>query len=285
LSEGHAIRGTAADIVSSVLSGLRIHLLAEERQEITRIEAIPNLPTPTVKPNVFQGALAKPWVNPKAKDSLVGSTKLACARQHPATIDPNRKVKGGAILQSQALRRKFRTAIKWYWRRGRVIFRDAPKRDSRWKRLISHWSIGPVNFLHFQTAQLRYGIDTTRAQQDQSGVVRLAVFENVNCSTQIVFDHLPTAALSVHTSEDAGIRCCIDHPIRARKRFHVAGASKIGVTYGDAYPLQSQSVQFAARPDKVVQTKNLHIFQSFAERDGQRVSRESTDAGDQDAHD
>ena len=106
-------------------------------------------------------------------------------------------------------------------------------------------------------------------------MVRLAVFKNVDGSTQIVFDHLPTAALPVHTSENAGIRRCIDHPVRVWERLHVAGASKIGVTYGDAYPLQSESVQFAARPDKVVKTKNLHALQIFAKRDGQCVPHES----------
>ena len=85
-----------------------------------------------------------------------------------------------------------------------------------------------------------------------------AVFKDVDGATQIVFDHLPATALAVHTSENTGIRRCINHPVRIWERLHVAGYPEITVPHSDAQFLQSESVQFASRADKVVKTKNLH---------------------------
>jgi hypothetical protein len=81
LSEGHAIRHATADVANSMLSRRRVHLLMQQRQEIARIEAISNLSAATVKPNVFQRAMAKPCVDPKAKDPLIRPTKLTSAGQ------------------------------------------------------------------------------------------------------------------------------------------------------------------------------------------------------------
>ena len=83
---------------------------SEESRE--RVKAIPNLQAASVEADVFERAVAKPRVDPETEDSLIGPAELPGTGQNSAPIDPNRKIKRGAVLQSKTFRSDFRAAIK-----------------------------------------------------------------------------------------------------------------------------------------------------------------------------
>ena len=67
-----------------------------------------------------------------------GLSKLACARQNAAAINPNRKVEIHAILQSQTLRSELGAAVERHPWRYRVIFRNAVGRYALRETLVRH---------------------------------------------------------------------------------------------------------------------------------------------------
>src|ERR1700686_5138282 len=149
------------------------------------MQAIADLVSAPAESNVGERPLPKPCVNPVAKNPLVGPAKLARTRQNAAAIDPHRKVEIHPVLQSQTFRSELRAAVERHRRRYRVIFRNAVCRYALWKILIRHGPVRAGKFLHFQAAQLRYGINAARAQQTETRAMSLAVFEQVNCADQV----------------------------------------------------------------------------------------------------
>jgi hypothetical protein len=80
-----------------------LKLFLEDGKQVSRMKAVSNLRATAIEADIFQGPLIFPRTDPKGEDSLVGSTKLACARQNTAAIYPNRKPKSLGIFQ----RKKF----------------------------------------------------------------------------------------------------------------------------------------------------------------------------------
>ena len=84
----------------------RMHLLMQQRHEIAWMQTIANLPAATVKADVFQRAISKPSVDPKAKNPLIRPTKLTSAGQHATAINPDRKIERRTVFEGQVFRSK-----------------------------------------------------------------------------------------------------------------------------------------------------------------------------------
>src|ERR1017187_420545 len=215
LSERHAVGHAAADVNNAALIGRSNHLLAQHRSEIARMEAIADLRPAAIESDIIERPVTQPRVAPIAEDPLIGSTKLTGAGQDSATIDPNRKIKTRAVLESEAFRSELGAAVKRHRRSGRIIFRNAINAEARRELLICDGAICAVKFFNFQAAQLRNRIDAARAEQNESRTVPLAVFQNVDRAKQVMFDVLTTAGSAIDTAEHTGICRRVDDPVCA----------------------------------------------------------------------
>jgi hypothetical protein len=65
------------------------------------METIPDLVAHAVKADVLKRPLVQIRIDPESEDPLVGPTKLAGAREHAATIDPDRKIEGAPVFERQ----------------------------------------------------------------------------------------------------------------------------------------------------------------------------------------
>jgi len=86
--------------------------------EIARMQAIADLRSAAIESDITERPLTQPRVDPIAEDSLIGPTKLTSAGQDSAAIDPNRKVKTCAVLESEAFRSELRAPVKRHRRNG-----------------------------------------------------------------------------------------------------------------------------------------------------------------------
>jgi len=57
-----------------------LKLFLKYGKQVSRMEAVSNLGTTTIEAYIFQGLFIFPRTDPKGEDSLIGSTKLTCAR-------------------------------------------------------------------------------------------------------------------------------------------------------------------------------------------------------------
>ena len=108
----------------------------------------------------------------------------------------------------------------------------------------------------------------------------LTVFEDVNRSTQVVFDHLPAADPLVHPCQHARIGRRINDPVRARKPLEIARATKIDMPDLDPSTLQSHPVQFTPRSNEIVKAENLRFLPFFANGQSERAPRKPADPRD-----
>src|SRR6476660_2318507 len=100
LRKRHAILRSAAEIHDPRLFHLcRGELLLQHRKQIARMKTIPSLMSHSIESNIGQSRSSKLRVNPKGKDSLVGSAELPRASEDTTPVNPNRKPEGFAILE------------------------------------------------------------------------------------------------------------------------------------------------------------------------------------------
>jgi hypothetical protein len=76
------------------------------------MKTIPHLMARAIKADVLQWPPPKVSINPKRKDPLVAASELACARQQPATIDPDGELEGLAIFERDGFRRELRRPVE-----------------------------------------------------------------------------------------------------------------------------------------------------------------------------
>ena len=80
----------------------------------------------------------------------------------------------------------------------------------------------------------RDGVDAARAEENETGAVSLAVFEEIDGAAEVVFDELARAGFAVDAGEDAGVGGGVDDPIDGREGFEVAGGAEVAVEEFDA---------------------------------------------------
>ena len=94
------------------------HLLHEEGDEVSGVEAVADLLAGSAEADVFERATGPPTVDPVGEDPLVGLAKLAGSGQDAAAVDPDGKVKGGAVFERKQLGTELRGPVEAD-RRGR----------------------------------------------------------------------------------------------------------------------------------------------------------------------
>jgi len=176
------------------------------------MKAVTNLRATAIETDIFQGLFIFPRLDPERKDSLIGSTELACARQNTAAVDPNRKPESFGVLQ----RKKFRTSLRGSveGRRGRCgekfgnpFFGQA---DFRAKGFGAK---GPLKRLDGQGSEGRDGVDAACAHQDEPCAMLLAKLEHLDGSEQIVIQQIERGHLSARSCEDTRFGGTVDDPV------------------------------------------------------------------------
>ena len=135
-----------------------------------------------------------------------------------------------------------------------------------------------------QGGERRDRIDATRAEEDKTGAMGFAEFEEIDRAGEVVFDELAGAGLAVHAREDAGIGGGVDHPIHGGERLEVAGGTEIGVEDFDAKFFEFGAVRFTAGADKIIEAIELMTGARGGEGAGERAADEAANAGDENAH-
>src|SRR5580704_5933547 len=99
----HRVHQAAPDIPNPVhlLSVGISELSSHQRGQISRMKSVSDLKTISSEADVAQSRTSTPGVDPKGKNALFRCPKLAGACEHPAAIDPYRKLKRSAIFQRQ----------------------------------------------------------------------------------------------------------------------------------------------------------------------------------------
>src|SRR5690242_9908400 len=141
-----------------------IHLFEQQRHQIARVQHITRLMAVTAETNEFERATAQAGVNPKTDDALIGSSKLSCARQQAAAVDPNRQAKCLTIFKRKKFRSHFTGTVEGKWWHGGKLFGHAPCRNSLGQRLVEIECKCSVVHQHRQASQGWNGVNPARTQ-------------------------------------------------------------------------------------------------------------------------
>src|SRR2546430_3340614 len=167
LSQRHSRTGTAGYVLHALdLPIRRLHLLPDKPRHISRMQAVAHLISVSIKTNIPKWLPSQIRVNPKGKDTLVGSTELTSTRKHPATIDPDRQTKSLTILEGEYFRSEFCGSVKRERRCGGEVLRDAFARQTCNRTGIELGTIGLVFDGEGQADEGRDRIHTAGAKQD-----------------------------------------------------------------------------------------------------------------------
>src|SRR3954447_16445064 len=79
-------------------------LNSDQVSEIVRVKGVSNLESEPAKADIPEPVLYCMSVKPIGEYALLGRSKLACASQHTASIDPDRKSKRGPVFRRYCFR-------------------------------------------------------------------------------------------------------------------------------------------------------------------------------------
>jgi hypothetical protein len=135
LAQGHGGSVTAGDVddagrrlflvLSSWFLVAGCHLFDEEGDEVSGVEAIADLMTHSIEPDVLERTALAVTVDPISKDALIRATELACSGKHTAAVDPDGESKSFPIFESQRLGTEFGGTIERDGGGGGKRFGDA----------------------------------------------------------------------------------------------------------------------------------------------------------------
>ncbi len=188
-------------------------------------------------------------VNPIGKNApcSAAAPKLPRAGQHSAAIDPHRKIKSVAVLQGHRFRRQFGAAVQGNRSRHRECFGDALGAHTRRQRLRRIENETPAFGSQRQAGQRGEGVHPAAAQQDKTGLVPLAILEQVRRSVQVVLNQLTAARPPVDARQHARVGRGVDHPIGRRQGFQIRRHARIAMKDLDAQRAQIAAVSSARR--------------------------------------
>src|SRR6266403_1186505 len=285
LRERHRVLRAAAKINGPRVIGIaRLKLAFQQRQQIPRVNAIAALMSGAIESDIPQGPPAQPGINPERKDTLLGMAELSGAREHAATIDPDRKLKRLAVLLGDAFGGELGGAIKRYRRSCREILGDAVRANAVGQR---HREIGLEGGVGDDDRNFRKRfdrIDPAGAEQSEPGAIALRHLEQIYRAVKIILDELAAARRAVYSREHTRISRRVDYPIDLRERFEVAGGTEISMADDDAAFPQRLDIQLASGPAQIVQPNNFPGGDVVQQATGERASRESAYSGDKDFH-
>lgn len=135
-----------------------------------------------------------------------------------------------------------------------------------------------------KSGKRRDGVDAARAEENETGAVSLAVFEEIDRAAEVVFDELARAGFAVDAGEDAGVGGGVDDPVHGWQGLEIARGAEIGVDNFDPEFFEFGAIGFAAGTDEVVETVELVAGTGGDESPGERAADEAADAGDENAH-
>ena len=79
----------------------------------------------------------------------------------------------------------------------------------------------------------RDGVDAARAEENETGAVVFAVFEEVDRAAEVVFDELARAGFAVDAGQDARVGGGVDNPVHGWQGLEIARGAEIGVNNFD----------------------------------------------------
>ena len=294
LAKGHRRRRAAGDVGEAIGGGElgRGELLFEERDEIARVEAVADLVAVAAEADIFERAAAQVGVEPVGEDALVGAAELAGTGEDPAAVHEDGKAEGFAVFEGEGFAGEFGGTVKGDGGGGGECLVDAGgaeadrkrRRRDRERARGRDRTEGVGVGLYGERGERRDRVDATGAEENETGAVGFAVFEEVDRAGEVVFDELAGAGFSVDAGEDAGVGGGVDNPVDARKRFEVAGGAEIGVDDFYAEFFEFGAVGLAAGTDEVVEAVELVTGTGTGEGAGEGAADEAADAGDENAH-
>ena len=189
------------------------------------MKAIPRLMPGAVESDILQRRASQIGVDPKGEDPLVGPAKLARTGEDAAPVDPDGEFECFAVFQRQAFRSQFRASVKGEGRRRGEILGDA-MRANPFGQPAALIGFKPIVLYDDRDIRQRPdGIDTARAQKNESRAVPLGQLQEVNGSVEIMLNQLAAAGHSIDAGEHARVGGGVDDPIDRRDSFQVARAT------------------------------------------------------------
>ena len=254
-------------------------MLDQKGKQVIRVQTVAHLVAGAAEADVFEWRTLRPTVNPIAENSLVGLAELPRAGHHPAAVDPHGKTERRAVFQGDLLARQLARAIKRNRRGGGKTLGDTTRSD-RGQRFGQ--DEGAILGDNRQGAQSIDRINTTRAEQDHTGLLALADFEQVDRAPKIVLEQFLAPGLAVDSGQHARVGRRIDHPIDTFDPGQIFLLTHVATPKLDARRLDARTVPFAARTAKIIEPADL--IAGRTESEGQFGPDKSTDAADQYAH-
>lgn len=128
------------------------------------MQAVPDLMPLSLESGIAEGAAGNPRVDPVAENPLIGLTKLPGPCKYSTTVDPDGKVKGESILQSEQFGASLGTTVERdRWLCGKLFGYSLVAK--MWNPVAADRVKCPVPNLNTESGKWRYGINPAGAQE------------------------------------------------------------------------------------------------------------------------
>jgi hypothetical protein len=153
------------------------------------------------------------------------------------------------------------------------------------RKVAEDGAVGIVVDFDGEVRQRWDGVDATRTQDDEAGLVPAAVLQQVNGPTEIVIEEFLGAGLAIHACKDAGIGSAIQNPVGGRKVGKILFVTD--VPYPDINAQRAQWLEIGLAPltDEAVDARDPNAGKMLEETPGDDRSGKAADAGDEYFHD
>ena len=243
------------------------------------MQTITHLVSGAAEADVFERGAPRPAMDPIAEDTLIRFAELTRAGHHSATIDPHREAESRAVFERDLFAGQLAHSVERYGSRGGKFLGHAVRTGRR--RCFAQ-DERAILLRHGQGAECGDRIDATRAEQDETGVLAFAEFEQVDCAPQIVFEQFLARRFAINPRKHAGIGRRVDHPINTARPLEISLLTHITAPEFNARLLDARLIELAARSAEIVEP--AHLVPRAAQSESQFRSDKPANAADQDVH-